>query len=76
MSAASSWDAAHGRRNLFVVVATSFISGLEVGIVNVIWQPFVLSFGVPLSVLGMLTSISGWNGIIPTLMSPFGGWFA
>ncbi|MGB8648065.1 MAG: MFS transporter [Anaerolineae bacterium] len=63
-------------RNLFVVVASYFLNGLETSIVNVIWQPFILSFGVPVSVLGLLTSIGGWNGIIPTIISPIGGWFA
>lgn len=63
-------------RNLLVVVTTYFLTGLETSIVNVIWQPFVLSFGLPVSTLGLLTSIGGWNGIVPALVSPMGGWFA
>ena len=44
--------------------------------IGVVWQPFVLSLGASMSVLGLLTSLGGLSGIIPTLVSPIGGWFA
>jgi MFS family permease len=67
------------RTNLLVVIATSFIAGLQMSMVGVVWQPFVLSLGASMSALGLLTSLGGLgglSGIIPTLVSPFGGWFA
>jgi MFS transporter, DHA1 family, multidrug resistance protein len=64
------------QRNLIVVVGAFFFAGFETSIINVVWQPFVLSLGTSMSVLGLLTSLGGFNGIIPTLVSPVGGWFA
>jgi DHA1 family multidrug resistance protein-like MFS transporter len=65
---------AHG--NLLVVIATSFVGGLQTSMIGVVWQPFVLSLGASMSILGLLTSLGGISGIIPTLVSPIGGWFA
>ncbi len=64
------------QRNLFVISGTYFFTGLETSIINVIWQPFVLSLGASMSMLGLLSSIGGYSGIVPTLLSPLGGWFA
>lgn len=62
--------------NLLVVVVTAAIGGLELSIIGVVWQPFVLSLGASMSFLGLLTSLGGVSGIIPTLISPVGGWLA
>ncbi len=62
--------------NLLVVVVTSAIGGLELSMIGVVWQPFVLSLGASMSFLGLLTSLGGVSGIIPTLVSPVGGWLA
>lgn len=62
--------------NLLVVIATSFVAGLQTSMIGVIWQPFVLSLGASMSTLGLLTSLGGVSGIIPTLVSPLGGWLA
>src|SRR5512135_2627873 len=66
----------HAQPNLLVVAATYFFTGLETSIINVVWQPFVLSLGASMSMLGLLSSLGGYNGIMPTLVSPLGGWFA
>ena len=63
-------------RNLLVVVGQSFLGGLERSMIGVVWQPFVLSLGLSMSALGFLVSLGGFAGLIPTLVSPVGGWLA
>lgn len=62
--------------NLLVVIATSFVGGFQTSMIGVVWQPFVLSLGASMSELGFLTSLGGLTGMVPTLISPIGGWFA
>jgi MFS family permease len=64
------------RGNLAVLAATAFLRGARGSMYNVIWQPFVLSLGASMPTLGLLNSIGGMGGIIPTLVQPLGGWFA
>ncbi len=61
---------------LIAVVARSFISGIEQSMIGVVFQPFVLSLGASVSTLGLLNSLSGFGGLIPTLAYPWGGWIA
>jgi MFS family permease len=63
-----------GNTTLIAVIARSFISGIEQSMVGVIFQPFVLSLGASMSQLGLLNSLGGWGGLIPTLAYPWGGW--
>jgi len=44
--------------------------------VNVIWQPFVLSLGASMPLLGFLESLGGFRGLTTTLIQPIGGWLA
>lgn len=44
--------------------------------IGVVWQPFVLSLGASMATLGLLTSLGGLSGLIPTLVAPLGGWLA
>jgi len=62
--------------NLLVVVSQAFFGGLEKSMIGVVWQPFVLSLGLSMSALGLLASLGGFGGIIPTIVSPIGGWLA
>ncbi len=64
------------RGNLGVLAAISFLRGAHTSVYNVIWQPFVLSLGASMPTVGLLNSLGGMSGIIPTLMQPLGGWFA
>lgn len=41
-----------------------------------VWQPFVLSLGAPMSVLGMLESIGGAQGLVTAIIQPIGGWLS
>jgi MFS family permease len=40
------------------------------------WQPFVLSLGASMPLLGLLESIGGFGGIVSTAMLPLGGWLS
>ncbi len=64
------------RSNLSILAALSFLRGAQNSIYGVIWQPFFLSMGASMPLLGLLNSLGGHNGILPTIMQPIGGWFA
>lgn len=64
------------RDNLTVLAGTAFLRGAHNSAYGVIWQPFVLSLGASMPMLGMLNSLGGMNGIMTTLVQPLGGWLA
>jgi MFS family permease len=64
------------RSNLSILAALSFLRGAHNSIYAVVWQPFFLSLGASVPMLGLLNSLGGNNGILPTIMQPIGGWFA
>ena len=41
-----------------------------------ILQPFVLSLGASVALLGLLETVGGYRGLIPTLVQPAAGWLA
>ncbi len=59
-----------------MLIATSFLRGAHNSVYNVIWQPFALSLGASMPMVGLLTGIGGMNGIFTTLAQSFGGWLA
>ncbi len=71
-------DAARRARgeNLFVLAASAFLRGAHNSVYSVIWQPYVLSLGASLPMLGLLNSLGGMGGIVTTLVQPLGGWFS
>jgi MFS family permease len=62
--------------NLTILAATGFLSGIHVNMVSVVWQPFALSLGASIPMLGLLTSLGGFAGIVTSLVQPIGGWLA
>lgn len=62
--------------NLTILAATGFLNGIHVNIVSVVWQPFALSLGASIPMLGLLTSLGGFAGIVTSLVQPIGGWLA
>lgn len=54
----------------------SSLRGVHSSVYNVIWQPFVLSLGASMPMLGLLNSLGGASGIIPTVAQSLGGWLA
>src|SRR5512137_1350391 len=62
--------------NLSILAATGFLSGIHVNMVSVVWQPFALSLGASIPMLGLLTSLGGFAGIVTSMVQPIGGWLA
>ncbi len=63
--------------NVRVLATTSFITGTYVGMLNTTLQPFVLSLGLGLPVLGLLQALGSrpW-GLSSSLIQPFAGHYA
>jgi DHA1 family multidrug resistance protein-like MFS transporter len=71
-SSPSSWL----RDNLAILSASGFLSGIHTNMVSVVWQPFALSLGASIPMLGLLTSLGGFGGIVTSLVQPLGGWLS
>ncbi|MCS7387005.1 MAG: MFS transporter [archaeon GB-1867-005] len=63
-------------RNLSVLLAVSLIAGIYWSLINPIYQPFALSLGVSMTLLGLLEAVRGRLGLITTLTQLFGGLLA
>ena len=61
-------------RNMQVLTARSLLVGLRENMVRAVWQPFVLSLGASVPLLGFLETLGGFWGFVPTAMLPLGGW--
>lgn len=62
--------------NLRTMTLRSFLSGIRMNMVGAVWQPFVLSLGASMPLLGFLESIGGFQGIVSAAMLPLGGWLS
>lgn len=63
-------------QNLRTLTLRNFLFGWRWNMVRAIWQPFVLSLGASMPLLGLLESIGGFQGIIATMILPVGGWLS
>ncbi|MFQ6085526.1 MAG: MFS transporter [Candidatus Bathyarchaeia archaeon] len=62
------------KRNIRVLAFYYQFGGMEINMLRVIWQPFVLSLGFPMTLLGLLESLANRrNGIVSTLAQLIGG---
>jgi len=59
--------------NIRVLAASTFLRGMRGNMVRVLWQPFVLSLGASMPLLGFLESLGGIRGIVTTLVQPLSG---
>ncbi|MGC8873674.1 MAG: hypothetical protein ACP5SI_04395, partial [Chloroflexia bacterium] len=50
--------------NIHVQTLASFLGGIYRGALAPVWQPFVLSLGASMRLLGLLESLGGWSGIV------------
>ncbi|HDN79393.1 MAG: hypothetical protein DRI61_02270 [Chloroflexi bacterium] len=62
--------------NLGILIATSFLGGMRFNMVRAVWQPFVLSLGASMPVLGFLEGLAGRRGLITAIIQPLSGWFS
>jgi MFS family permease len=59
--------------NIRVLAASTFLRGMRDNVVRVVWQPFVLSLGASMPLLGFLESLGGRRGIVTALVQPLSG---
>ena len=64
------------RTNLRIAAVAAFFGGLASSATQTIWQPFVLSFGLPVSMVGFLETLGSFKGIVTSLLYPISGWLA
>ena len=63
-------------RNLRVVSLRAVLVGLASSTLRAVWQPFVLSLGAPMSILGLLEALGGWRGVLPAPLQYLSGWLS
>ena len=61
------------KNNIWVLSITSAIGGAYWGMIQVIWQPFTLSLGVSMVLLGFLEGLGGRDGLIAGFIQLFSG---
>ncbi|MEM2463292.1 MAG: MFS transporter [Candidatus Bathyarchaeia archaeon] len=59
--------------NLGIICLSYFIAGISLGMLRVNIQPFVLSLGASMSIVGVLEAIGGYHGIMATFVQPIAG---
>jgi MFS family permease len=59
--------------NIRVLAARTFLRGMRDSVVRVVWQPFVLSLGASMPLLGFLESLGGFGGLVTMLVQPMSG---
>jgi len=68
---------AHGdQRNLSLLSGRALLVGLRANVLTVVLQPFVLYLGQSVAFVGLLESIGGYRGLVPTAIQPLAGWLA
>ncbi|MDI6819520.1 MAG: MFS transporter [Candidatus Hodarchaeaceae archaeon] len=60
--------------NMGTLTIMSLLFGASFSMFLAVWQPFVISLGVSMTFLGLLQSLWGWYGIVPSIFGPIGGW--
>jgi len=61
------------RGNMKTLTIVSALGGAYSAMVEVVTQPLMLDLGASMAVIGLLMSLSGFNGLIPTLVQPIAG---
>lgn len=55
------------------LIAYNALQGLYLGYINVFWQPFLVSLGVSVALIGILEASAGQYGILSSLVQSLGG---
>jgi MFS family permease len=62
--------------NIKILMLRAFLDSFYMRIHRVIYQPFVLTLNPSMSVLGILESVGGYQGIIAGVIRPVSGWIS
>jgi DHA1 family multidrug resistance protein-like MFS transporter len=64
-------------RNVRTIALTSLISGIYIGMLNTLVQPFTIGLGLGVAVLGILQALGGkFSGLVSSLGQPLAGHYA
>ncbi|MDA4123289.1 MAG: MFS transporter [Thaumarchaeota archaeon] len=64
-------------RNVRVIALTSLISGVYIGMLNTLLQPFTVGIGLGITTLGILQAVGGrFSGLTSSLIQPLAGHYA
>lgn len=63
-------------KNILILVIVSFVAGIYWNMIYPVYQPFALSLGISMTILGLLEGLRGRMGLISTLVQLFGGFLA
>lgn len=64
------------RGNIRILAIMAVLGGVQFSMLTAVWQPFVISLGASVAVLGFLQSLGGFYGVIPAIFGPIGGWIS
>ncbi len=60
-------------RSVRALLAYSLLQGLYLGYISIFWQPFVISLGLSIAIIGIMEALSGQYGILSSLVQSIGG---
>lgn len=64
-------------RNVRTIALTSLISGIYIGMLNTLLQPFTVSLGLGVAALGILQALGGrFSGLLTSVIQPLAGHYA
>jgi len=64
-------------RNVRTIAVTSLVSGIYIGMLNTLLQPFTVGLGLGVAALGVLQALGGrFSGLIPALIQPLAGHYS
>jgi MFS family permease len=58
------------------LIVYSLLQGMYLGYIRIFWQPWMVSLGISIAIIGVLESGAGRNGVISGLMQVAGGRFS
>jgi MFS family permease len=58
------------------LIVYSLLQGMYLGYIRIFWQPWMVSLGISIAIIGVLESGAGRNGVISGLMQVVGGRFS
>jgi MFS family permease len=59
--------------NVQTLITYNVLQGTYNGYIQVFWQPFLLTLGIPVATIGLLEALSGRSGALASLVQVFGG---
>lgn len=62
--------------NVRILIIYAILQGLYVGYIQIFWQHFLVSFGFAVALIGILETLTGAAGVLPSILQTIGGRFS